>query len=1124
MRCTKCGTESTTRRNFCAVCGSPLSRRSPKCSAENSPTSAFCEDCGTALAGQATATAASSPQAASTAPDIRITPERPDASAPIGGERKTVTALFADIKGSMELIEDLDPEEARAIVDPALKLMMDAVHHYSGYVAQSTGDGIFALFGAPAAHEDHPQCALYAALRMLDEMRRYSAKLREAGNPPIEARVGVNTGEVVVRSIATGEGHAEYTPIGHSTSLAARMQALAPTGSIAIADATRKLCEGYFTFKPLGPTMVKGVSEAVNVYEVTGLGPLRTRLQRAAGRGLTKFVGREREMEALRNAEDLAQQGHGQIVAAMAEPGVGKSRLFFEFKDKNQGRWMVLEAFSVSHGKATAYLPVLELLNSYFGISGEDDAHKRREKVSGRVRMLDRALEDTLPYLFALLGLNEGDDPLTQMDAKVRRRRMHEAIKRILLRESLNQPILVIFEDLHWIDGETQALLNVLVDSIGTARILLLLSYRPEYQHQWGSRTYYTQLRLDPLGRESAEEMLTSLLGNDNDLAPLKRLIIEKTEGTPFFMEETVQVLLDAGALVRNGTVKLTKPLTELKIPPTVQAILASRIDRLPSDAKELLQTLAVIGREFPLSLIHAVVTKSDEEITHLLNGLQLGEFIYEQPASGDTEYTFKHALVRDAAYASLLRTTRRQLHGRIADALKAQFPETVALEPELLAHHYTEAGRAHDAIEYWLRAGRRATERSANQEAVAHLRNGLRLCDTLPESTERARQELALQQALGGPLMATTGWGSEESARTYARARELCAALGETEQLFQVFHGQWINHLMGGELQIAREVATEFLSLADHEDTTAIMYGHRMLGWTALLLGQLAEVRPNIDKALELYVPEKHGPLRFRYVHDGRVAGYCCLLCYQWLTGYPEQALATGEAAITYARRLKHANSLAFALVLVGLLAAMGGDALAAERCTKELLTLSHEQGFRLHEIWGRAIAGWAIGKLYRRVEGESQLRQAIQGLMKSGQRVFLPLYLGLLAELEIESGELDSAIQTLDRAEEVIARTHEKWWQPDLHRLKGEALLARGPGSRKDAETHFRQALGLAQAAGAKSLQLRAATRLARLMHERGLRADAHALLDTSYRQFSEGFGTTDLLEAQALLRSIS
>jgi class 3 adenylate cyclase len=415
---------------------------------------------------------------------VRITSEQTvPHSAATEGERKTITALFADIKGSMELMENLDPEEARTLVDPALKLMMDAVHHYDGYVAQSTGDGIFALFGAPIAHEDHPQRALYAALKMQEEMRRYSARLREAGNLPIEARVGVNTGEVVVRSIATGEGHVEYTPIGHSTGLAARMQALAPTGSIGITDATRKFCEGYFTFKPLGPTRVKGVSEPINLYEVTGLGPLRTRLQRSAGRGLTKFVGREREMEALKHAAEQASAGRGQIVAVMADAGTGKSRLFYEFKVTSQSGWMVLEAFSVSHGKATAYLPVLELLRDYCRIGADDDARTRREKVTGRILALDRGLEDTLPYLFALLGLVEGSDPLAQMDGQMRRRRTHEAMKRVLLRESLNQPLMVIFEDLHWIDSETQALLNLLVDSIGTARMLLLVNYRPEYQH-----------------------------------------------------------------------------------------------------------------------------------------------------------------------------------------------------------------------------------------------------------------------------------------------------------------------------------------------------------------------------------------------------------------------------------------------------------------------------------------------------------------------------------------------------------------------------------------------------------------------------------------------------------------
>ncbi len=622
MTCSKCRTENAPGAKFCIECGESFKDRCPKCGLANPANAKFCQECGTSFAEAVGAKKTVSDEPT----DIRVSSQHLVGEIP-DGERKTVTALFADIKGSMDFMESLDPEEARAIVDPALKLMMDAVHHYGGYVAQSTGDGIFALFGAPIAHEDHPQRALYAALKLQDEMRRYCAKLRAAGNLPLEARVGVNTGEVVVRSITTGESHAEYTPIGHSTSLAARMQVLAPTRSIATTDATRKFCEGYFTFKSLGPTVVKGVSEPVEVYEVTGLGPLRTRLQRAVGRGLTKVVGREREMEALKRAGERVKAGHGQIVAAIAEPGVGKSRLFYEFKAVSQSELMVLEAFSVSYGKASAYLPVIHLLHSYFGIESSDNVRKRREKVTGRIVTLDSALEDTRPYLFGLLGLVEGEDPLARMDAQIRQRRTLDAIKRIVLRESLNQPLMVIFEDLHWIDEQTQEFLNLLADSIGTAKILLLVNYRPEYSHQWNSKTYYTQLRLDPLEREGAEKMPDSLLGVEPGLAALKRLIIERTEGNPFFMEETVQVLLDEGALVRNGATKLTRPLAELKIPPTVQAILASRTDRLEPDLKDLLQTLAVIACEFSLSLIRSVVPKSNDELNRLLNDLQLGEF-----------------------------------------------------------------------------------------------------------------------------------------------------------------------------------------------------------------------------------------------------------------------------------------------------------------------------------------------------------------------------------------------------------------------------------------------------------------------------------------------------------------
>jgi class 3 adenylate cyclase len=550
MTCPHCGSDNPAGKKFCGDCGAALENRCPHCSADNPANKKFCGECGAAL-GCTPAAAQPRAQAGGTAARIGVTAAVSPDDAP-DGERKMVTALFADIKGSMELLEESDPEEARRIIDPALQLMMDAVHRYEGYVVQSTGDGIFALFGAPVAHEDHPQRALYAALRLQEELRRYAAQLREAGTPPIEARVGINTGEVVVRTLTTGEGHVEYTPIGHSTSLAARLQTLAHAGSIAVTDATRTLCEGYFLFKALGPTRVKGVSEPVTIYEVTGLGPLRTRLQRAVGRGLTKFVGRQRELETLKQAAEQARAGHGQLVAAVGEAGVGKSRLFYEFKTMAQAGCVVLETFSVSHGKASAYLPVIELLHGYFDIHAEDDARKRREKIIGKVLGLDRALEDTLPYLFALLGLGEGEDPLAQMEAQLRRQRTLEAIKRLVLRESLNQPLLVLVEDLHWIDTETQALLNLLADAIGTSKILLLVNYRPEFTHGWGSKSYYTQVRLDPLGRESAGEMLAALLGESAELAPLTRRIIEQTEGNPFFMEEIVQSLFETGVLVRE--------------------------------------------------------------------------------------------------------------------------------------------------------------------------------------------------------------------------------------------------------------------------------------------------------------------------------------------------------------------------------------------------------------------------------------------------------------------------------------------------------------------------------------------------------------------------------------------
>jgi class 3 adenylate cyclase/tetratricopeptide (TPR) repeat protein len=836
MRCTKCGTENAADSRFCNQCATPLSRACPKCARQNAPDAKFCAECAEPLTASvsksaARAAATSSARAASEATGPEVAE----------GERKTITALFADIKGSTELEQDLDPEEARAIVDPALKLMMAAVHRYDGYVVQSTGDGIFAMFGAPLAHEDHPQRALHAALRMQEDLRRYAATLRERGRAPIEIRIGVNSGEVVVRAIQTAAGHAEYTPIGHTNNLASRMQTVAATGTIAATEDTRKLCEGYFTFRSIGPTRVKGVSDAVNVHEVTGLGPLRTRLQASARRGLSRFVGREAELVQMKRALELAKGGRGQVVAAVAEAGVGKSRLFYEFQAVMPPGCLVLETLSVSHGKASAYLPLIELLKSYFAITSDDDARRRREKIGGKILMLDRALEDTLPYIFNLLEVAESDDQLARLDPETRRRRTLDAIKRTLLRESLNQPLIVIFEDLHWLDDGSRALLNLLADSIGTARVMMLVNYRPEFTHNWGNKTYYTQLRLDPLGAESGEAMLQALLDDGHDLAPLKRLIIEKTEGNPFFMEEIVQALFEQGALLRNPAVTLAKSLSTIQIPSTVQAVLASRIDRLPPDQKDLLQTLAIIGKEFPFRLVREVSGKSDEELQGLLSELQMAEFIYEQPAVSDVAYVFKHALSQQVASGSSLLERRRVLHERVARVLAAQFAEIAETQPELVAHHYTEAGLGADAVPYWARAGKRALQRWANGEAISHLKKGLELIG--PDSAGQNRPEdearrYSLLYRLGEAQLAAGEF--MECCEAFLRANQVAKSRGLTDDLVKAaLEYARSAHYGGMTTPNVVHLLEEGLQRLGSEDNPLTT---RVLGSLALALGVMGE------------------------------------------------------------------------------------------------------------------------------------------------------------------------------------------------------------------------------------------------------------------------------------------
>jgi predicted ATPase len=492
-----------------------------------------------------------------------------------------------------------------------------------------------------------------------------------------------------------------------------------------------------------------------------------------------------------------------------------------------------------SHGKASAYLPVIELLKIYFEVAAEDDERRRQEKITGKILTLDRTLEDTLPYIFVLLGGQEPAEAILRMDPQSRRRSTLEAIKRTLLRESLKQPLIVVFEDLHWVDDETQAFLKLFAESIGNARVLLLVNYRPEYRHEWGGKTYYAQLRLDPLGRESAEQLLNALMSDAVELTPLKRLIMEKTEGNPFFIEEIVQALFDQGTLVRNGAVKITRSLSEIHIPPTVQGILASRIDRLPSDEKALLQTLAVMGREFPLGLVRRVMQKPPDEVERMLAALQLGEFVYEQPALPEPEYIFKHALTQEVAYGSLLIERRKDLHERIANQIELLFHPRLEDHYGQLAHHYSHSENRQKAIEYLQLAGQQAIQRSANADAIKHLNSALELSKTLPETPQRDQRELVLQTMLGPVLIATKGNGALEVGAVYKRALQLGRQSGENARLFPVLFGLRSFHLIRGELQSAFELAQQLVSLAESVHDPGLLW---KLTWRKAIRCSLSE------------------------------------------------------------------------------------------------------------------------------------------------------------------------------------------------------------------------------------------------------------------------------------------
>jgi class 3 adenylate cyclase/pimeloyl-ACP methyl ester carboxylesterase len=768
MICPACGKSNASDARFCSGCGVRLGSVCLHCSRLNEPDSRFCSGCGRPLEPASVARQSESIQPRSYTP-VHLAERILTSRAALEGERKQVTVLFADLKGSLELLAERDPEEARALLDPILERLMEAVHRYEGTVNQVMGDGIMALFGAPLALEDHAVRACYAALRMQESVREYAVELRRTQGVLVQIRVGLNSGEVVVRTVGS-DLRMDYSAVGQTTHLAARMEQLAPPGTTLMSASTFAFADGYVLARALGPVAVKGLAEPVETYELTGASAVRTRLQAAAARGLSRFIGRADELGQLRRSLERAGRGQGQALAVVGEAGVGKSRLFHEFCHATEmAGWLLLESRSVSYGRSTSYLPLIDLLKGYLHIQDRDDPRSIRERISGKLVTLDQALMPVLPALLALFELPVEDAAWQALDPPQRRRHTIDACKRLLLRESQMQPLVLVFEDLHWIDLETQAFLDSLVESLPSARMLLLVNYRPEYRHTWGGKTYYSQVRIDPLPTENARALLATLLGDDPELAGLKERLIERTQGNPFFLEESVQALRETGVLSGpRGDTRLARPTESIHPPVTVHSLLAARIDRLGPEDKALLQTAAVIGKDVPLALLQAVADLGEDELRGALERLRSGEFLYEANLFPELDYTFKHALTHEVAYAGVLSERRKALHGRIVSAIEAVHSARLAEHAERLAAHASAAALWPQAARYSLQAAQKAKDRYAYATAIE-------ACTRAVGAAERAGRpnEEAEALVLLGDLHSLCGNLAEANSH-YDRASEL--------------------------------------------------------------------------------------------------------------------------------------------------------------------------------------------------------------------------------------------------------------------------------------------------------------------------------------------------------------
>ncbi len=1104
MHCTKCGTNNPSTNNFCVKCGNALPKHCAKCKAENPPTSDFCGKCGACLGESAAPPDADQPELAGAA------------SGPVTvGERRHLTVLFCDLVGSTPLSQQLDAEEWREVIAKYQQAASGAVARFGGYVAKNLGDGLLIYFGWPTAREDDPEQAVRAGLAIVDAMVPLNATLAADDGTRLEVRIGIHTGPVVI-----ADGGEVF---GETANVAARVQSAAEPHTVAITAATYRLVAGMFVVEDRGPQALKGVREPVTLYRVVRPSGIRSRLDVAAGR-LTGFVGREPELATVIDHWERAQDGEGQNILIVGEAGVGKSRLARQLREHLASiphTW--LECDATPYTESTPFYPVIELVRQGLALAPEDTLRDKLGKIEAALIRVNLVSPEAMTLMTDFLNLERSDGtPPLAMSPELQRRKTMGLLAAWELALAESQPLVVVVEDLHWSDPSSLELLGRLIAQSPTAPVLLVGTARPEFVAPWPERFNLTTIKLARLTKRQAraiiERVATAVEGSAPSAPEAERggartttlsdamidAIVARADGIPLYLEELTRTILEPG---------VARQVEE--IPATLADSLMARLDRL-SGAKEVAQRASVLGREFSYPLLAAVVGLDEAALRHGLARLDEAEILFVRGEPPQSSYTFKHALVQEAAYESLLKRTRRQLHGRVVEVLLAQFPDRAAAEPEVMARHAELAGQIDEAIKYYQRAGEQAQARSAHGEAIAQFRKAIALLATQPEGARRDTHEVALQLLLGGSLIADRGFAHPEVEAPYERARVLCEAVGDDGRLGIAQLGLSYFHYNRGDVERGRALSAEVLAIAEAQGSTELLAtAHQTVAEPEYYQGKFASSLTHCERAFALYDPARHSEFLPTGSHIGVPAlGYAAWNL--WCLGWPDSALARAREAVSLGRRLDHPFSLVRALFIESNIHRSRRDSARQQERAAEVLALSEVQEFPLFVGFGRyyyAAARVVSGD----VAGLPELLEAVTLIRQTGYQS--PGMLIGLAEVQQAAGQLAEARATVAAALKMSAQLGQPFLDADFQRLDGELILATG-GAPEEAAARYQQALDIAREQDAKSLELRAATSLARLWQDQGKRAEALDLLAPLYAWFTEGFDTGDLKDAKALL----